>query len=112
MIGVIKRDNIFEFRDEEQLCRALSWYGDKYGCEVVIVTDRSDRIKAIINRGSFTFTPSLSEETNYLLYGLPNSRVVNVVDLQRNDSLPTYNSYELMLPFIYVSQPIPKPLDV
>lgn len=114
MIGVIKSDFIFEFRDEDELARALCNYGEQYGSEIVIVTTTSDQIRAIAYRDKFTFRPSIAEDTVYILYGVVNARSLNVLDLQRNDSLPhvsNYN-YELMVKFKCVSQPLPKQINI
>lgn len=111
MIGVIKSDFVFEFRDEDELARALCCYGDQYGSEIVIVTTTSDQIRAIAYRDQFTFRPSIAEDTVYVLYGVPNSRASNVLDLQRNDSLPNFN-YELMVKFKCVSQPLPRRIEL
>ena len=108
MIGVIEKDLIFEFKDESDLSRAISWFGDRYSCSIIIITDRSDRIKGVIDRGQFTFAPTFAEDTVYTLYGLPRAAEFDVRALQRNDDLPrNVRNWELMQRFKCVTQRIP-----
>lgn len=107
MVGVINKDLIFEFNNEDGLCRALAHYGNQNGCEVVIVADKSDRIKAIVYKGEFLFTPDLSEQISYNLYGLQSALALNKEQLQRNEPLPLYANWELMTSFIYGYVPLP-----
>lgn len=110
MIGVIQNTKIFEFRDESELARALEWFGDKYGCETVIIVDTADQVKAVVSRGDFTFAPSINDEQKYYIYGNPNS---NGADLNKNDHLPSQRDWQLScVPFAYCSQKVPKDLDL
>lgn len=107
MIGVVNRDKIFEFRDEDDLAKALDWFGSKYNCNTIIITDASKKVKGIICNGVFTFSPNLLEETHYYLFG---SDVYN--ELDKNTELPR-KQYEIdNMPFIYLSQRVPKNLDL
>lgn len=110
MIGVIKNTKIFEFREETDLCQALSWFANNYGCDTLIITDTSDKVKAIISNDSFTFAPSIEEEQKYYVYGTTNGKYS---ELSKNDYLP--NSYDWQLgpfPFAYTVQRVPKELDL
>ena len=113
MIGIVHRTKFFEFRDESDLAVALAWYGDKYNGEIVIVTDINYRIKGVLNRnGDWVFRPDLSEETNYYIFGAVVGQV-NEDDLQKNEDLPKNVSWELnMIPFAFISQKLPKEIDL
>lgn len=110
MIGVIQRNKLFEFRDDSELCKALDWFGSKYGCDTIYVVDTSDRIKMIIYRESFLVNSSLYDETKYYIYGdIGNTGK----DLQLNDLLPNKNNCPLgQIPFAYISQRVPKEIDI
>lgn len=110
MIGII-RQNVFEFRDESELAKALDWFADKYGCNTLIISDRNDYIKGVVYNGDFTFAPSINEEEPYYLYGTPQS-IGN--DLNKNEYKPVgASNWEIGgLPFKYINQRVPKPLDI
>lgn len=110
MIGVVHTSKIFEFRDEGELARALGWYGEKCGCETVIIVDTADKVKAVINRDLFTFPPDLFEEQKYYLYGNVGD---DEVDLLRNDKLPAKRDWQLsQVPFAYIVQKLPKDISL
>jgi len=110
MIGVINRTKIFEFRDQSELARALDFLAKAYGCETIIIVNASDKVKGIIYNGDFSFTPDIFEEEKYYIYGNANS---NGSDLGKNESLPVQRDWQLYgMPFMYVSQPVSKELDV
>ena len=113
MIGVVNHSKIFEFRDEGDLVNALDWYADKYGSDIVFIVDTADKIKAIIKNGSWLFMPDLTDETKYYIYGTTSRSSIIVDDIQKNDYLPnSIRDWQLgPVPFIYVSQRVPKDLD-
>lgn len=117
MIGVINRDKIFEFRDEDNLLNALSWYGDRYGCDIIFVTDstRDRKIQTIIYKGNYTFRPNLFDDTKYYIYGIPNTpstTLDSIKSYQKNDFLPNIHWELDQHPFAFINQPVPKPLEL
>ena len=114
MIGVINNTKIFEFRDEAELAYALSWFGDKYGAEYIIITDTADKIKSAIYNGDFLFGQSLTDETKYYIYGSA-KKLESFDDMQKNTELSKLGRVDWQVgpySFIYMAQKLPKELDI
>lgn len=110
MIGIVNRTKIFEFRDQNDLARGLDFLARRYGCDVIIIVSSTDYVKGVLYNGDFTFAPDLREEERYYLYG--NAGKIGH-DLLKNDDLPVQRDWQIAaMPFTYVSQPVPKELDV
>lgn len=109
MIGVVKETKIFEFRDEADLARALSWYVSKYDCEIVVITDTSNKVKGIIYNDEFTFTANLIDGQKYRIYGT-NAKDAKV--MEKNDVMPIRYDYKPDgVSFIFGEQRVPKEIS-
>lgn len=70
MIGMIGKRFFVEFRDEEQLCYALSAYMSRKGSEYCTIakSDNSTPVCIIENENYLKFPTNLQEETEYSLF--------------------------------------------
>lgn len=112
MIGVVNRTKIFEFRDMGELAQALSHYGKHYGnCDVIIIANKSDKVKSIIYNSNFELEPDgLNENEVYYVYGTDD---ISLKDLGKNAELPFRRLWLLeKKPFAYCTQRYPKELDI
>lgn len=111
MIGVIQGNRVFEFREESELAKALSWFADKYGCETLLIIDSKNTVKGVINGNSFTFTPSLNADQKYYLFGVSGNKYS---DLSKNEPLPIdERNWEInYMTFEFCNITVPKILDL
>lgn len=110
MIGIVNRTKIFEFRDQGELARGLEFLAKAYGCDTLVIANASDKVKGVLHFGDFTFTPDIYEEEKYYIYGNAGN---DGSDLSKNDELQVQTNWQLTgMPFTYISQPVPKDLDV
>lgn len=109
MIGVIQNTKIFEFRDENDLAKSLTLYGNRYNCDIIIIVDTSDKIKGIVNNGYFTFPTNLNEGQKYYIYG---TNISEDKEFAKNDILPKrYNWDHGAVSFVYGTQIIPQEIS-
>lgn len=104
MIGFISNNMIFEFRNEDDLAKALSYYSKD---KIVIITEKSDRVKAILYDSTFTFPPQIQDSELYNLY-ITSER--SYKDIQRNECLDMLEC-DTKTTFIYKNMPIPTCID-
>ena len=103
MIGVISGNLIFEFRDEDDLAKALSHFSKD---KIIIITEQSDKVKAILYDKAFTFPPQIKDSELYKLYITSET---SCKDIQRNELLEL--ECESKTSFIYNNVPIPTSID-
>lgn len=106
MIGVLKNNLIFEFRDPDELAISLEKYGQSYDSDIIFIVSSTDLIKGIICKGQWTFSPIINEEERYYIYGIPYNK--EYISLMRGDKLPVLKNYELgPIPFEFKTQRYP-----
>lgn len=109
MIGVVQETKIFEFRDEADLARALSWYGSKYDVEIIVITDTLSKIKGIIFNDKFLFPANLIDGQKYRIFG---TNLKEVKEMSKNDIMPVSYSYKPDgVSFIFGEQRVPKEIN-
>lgn len=93
MIGIISNKKIFEFKDEVDLGTALEKYGEEYGCSVIIIVDRSNKIRAVLIRGVWEFMPKIDIGERYYIYGCREASSIS--DLSKFNTLELEVDYEI-----------------
>lgn len=106
MIGVINQDKIFEFKEENQLITALTYFMESNGSNTLIIADSADRVAAVMYDDKFTFS-NLNDDVMYTLYGTTNK----YRDLGRGDDLPNDSWNFDNVKFFFRAQPIPQSIQ-
>lgn len=103
MIGVINGRIIFEFRDIDEICYALSVFVERYGYESFAILNASNNPIAIAKNGDWVTQPkNLQEDDRYSLYANQNGVYTDI---------NTNSSDEIKFPFYYTLCRIPKELQ-
>lgn len=109
MIGVVKNDRIFEFRDVGELAYAIGNFAKMYEAEtsICLITNTSDKLIGVIDETEFTVIPDISENIKYWIYMPKKSETFK---LEKGTKIDTDGGGKLF-PFFCVNYKIPKQID-
>ena len=109
MLGIITNGLVFDFKDQEGLARALTAYGNKNRCSIVVIADQSSGvIRALISDNNLVFSNGLSDNTVYKLFGTNNQQAMN---LGRGSLVDDVGDWEMAVDFTYRVQILPETID-
>lgn len=113
MIGVLKSDYIFEFRDEPDLAFSISQFIKKYdNYEVGFILNESKKLIGVLSKGEFTLQPTnTSEETKYYVFCPKPYNLSFYENVDKGSDINTNDDGDLFV-FYYVNYRIPKQLNL